>query len=311
MAPQAVGLVFVQGNRLGQVVDGNVLFERLVDFLGYGWHFLAGPAIHDAHAVGAETQCRAGRVHGRVAAADDDDVFAVDPHRFTVHVIEELDALHHGRSAVEAQLQRDLLLLARGHEHAVVIPGQVEQCLAIDLVVGFDLDTEVEDAVDLLVDGVLGQPELGDAGPQQPADLTARLVHGHPVAEACEVVRRGQPRGAGTDDGDLLSALAEFLGRYMAVIAGIAFHLAHVDGAVDLDAVAGLHAGCRTGATADRRERRRAQQDLERLVRAFVSQFVQEALHVVARGADVVARRDELLPVRLLGRPLPGPDGRP
>ena len=52
----AVGLVFVQCNWLGQVVDGHALFERLVDFLGNRGHFLAGAAIHDAYAAGAEAQ---------------------------------------------------------------------------------------------------------------------------------------------------------------------------------------------------------------------------------------------------------------
>ena len=36
----------------------------------------------------------------------------------------------------------------------------------------------------------------------------------------------------------------------------------------------------------------------------FEGQGIKETLHIVAGRTDVVARRDELLPVRLLGRPL-------
>ena len=88
-------------------------------------------------------------------------------------MIEEFYSLHHGRRAVQSQPQADLLLQAGGDEHAVVIAGKIEQRLAIDPVIGLDVDAKCEDAVYLLVDDIFGKPELGDAGPQESADLAA------------------------------------------------------------------------------------------------------------------------------------------
>ena len=218
-------------------------------------------------------------------------------------MIEEFNPLHHRRGAIQPESQANLFLLPCGDQHAIVLPGQVEQRLAVDPVIGLHLDAQREDAIYLFLNNVFGQPELGNACPQEPANLAARFVDSDAVTEACQVVRRSEARRPGTDDSNFLGALGTLLGRHLPVIAGIALHLAHVDGAVDLDAIARLHARCGTCTPADRREWRRTKQDLERFVRLLVGQRIQETLHVVARGADVVARRDELLPVRLLGRP--------
>ena len=98
--------------------------------------------------------------------------------------------------------------------------------------------------------------------------------------------------------------------RYLAVIAGIAFQLPHIDRAVEFDAIAGFHAGGRAGSSTDGRKRRPAQQDLQRLVGFLVRQGIEEALYIIAGRADVIARRNHLLAVWLLARPWPCLDRR-
>ena len=47
--------------------------------------------------------------------------------------------------------------------------------------------------------------EVGDAVAQQAADLVVALVHGDGVAHPGQLLRDGQPGGAGADDGDRLA----------------------------------------------------------------------------------------------------------
>ncbi len=58
---------------------------------------------------------------------------------------------------------------------------------------------------DLSPHDLLGQPELGDAVHQHPAQLVERFEHGDVVAQPRQVGRTGQPGGAAADDRHLLS----------------------------------------------------------------------------------------------------------
>src|ERR1035437_5971223 len=65
---------------------------------------------------------------------------------------------------------------------------------------GFDLR-------EAAVDDVLLHLEVGDAVTQQAAGLGEFLIDMHVVADTRELLRAGKPRGAGTDNGDLLAGL--------------------------------------------------------------------------------------------------------
>ena len=78
--------------------------------------------------------------------------------------------------------------------------------------VGLEVDSEGAQALDVLVDERLRQPELRDAVAKDAADRMERLEHGHAVAELREVARRGEAGRAGADDRDPLRALGNDLG---------------------------------------------------------------------------------------------------
>ena len=60
---------------------------------------------------------------------------------------------------------------------------------------------------DAAVDDVLFHLEVGNAVAQQAAGLGVFLEHMHVVAGARELLRAGEPRGAGADHRDLLAGL--------------------------------------------------------------------------------------------------------
>ena len=227
-----------------------------------------------------------------------------------MRAIEEVDPLLHRVAVPDPQPQPAELLEPGRHEHGVDAARQVEERGPIDRMFGHHSDAETEDAAYLPVQHVLGKPELRNACSQEPADLRTRLVDRHAVAQPGQLIRRresGRPRA---DDGDLLSPARQRLDRGLPRISREALELAHVHGAVQLYTVAGIHARRRADSPADRRKGRRTKQDLESSVRVIPGERMQEALHVVARRAYVIARRDELLPLRLLRGPLAGLDPR-
>ena len=95
-----------------------------------------------------------------------------------------------------------------------------------------------------------------------PGDLEC-LIEGLPIQPPGREARReerveeggGQPGRTGTHDRNPFFAARKRLRTDVAVIAGKTFHLAHVDRAVEFDAVARLHARRRAGPAANRRKR--------------------------------------------------------
>ena len=170
--------------------------------------------------------------------------------------------------------------------------------------VGLNVDAESKKTVYLAGDRFFGQSKLGNTGPQQSTDFGSRFEYLDLVAKTREMIGGGQAGGTGSDNCNPFFAFVDRFWRYLAIIAGIAFHLAHVDGAVQFDAVAVLHTRGRAGPPADRRERCRAQEYLERFVGFVIRQRVEESLHIIAGRANVVTGRNHLLSMWLLGRPL-------
>ncbi len=90
------------------------------------------------------------------------------------------------------------------------------------------------EAVDLGLDDVLGQAELGNAVDQHPAGGVEGLEDGDVVAELGELARGGQASRAGTDDGDPLAGrrrigVAELLEMGLGPVRDVALEVANGD----------------------------------------------------------------------------------
>ena len=76
---------------------------------------------------------------------------------------------------------------------------------------------QFREVFDLLANDFLRQAELRDSVDQHAAGGVERLKDGHGVPFLRQIPRAGQPRGTGTDDGDLVSVRGGALGRLNAV----------------------------------------------------------------------------------------------
>ena len=129
----------------------------------------------------------------------------------------------------------------------------------VDLVIQLERHPHVEDPLGLGVEHVARQAVLGDPESHHPAHHRAGLVDRHVVAEAAQVVRRGETRGPGADDEH---PLARGLARDVdgpalsdCLVAEEALDRVDPHGLVELRAVAGGLAGVVADPPHDRRER--------------------------------------------------------
>jgi hypothetical protein len=72
-----------------------------------------------------------------------------------MYVIEKVDSLVYPVGTVYAELKVALYLLPSGDQDGVMLLRKLEQRLSIDPVLGFDLNTETENSVDLPIDQFL------------------------------------------------------------------------------------------------------------------------------------------------------------
>ena len=179
--------------------------------------------------------------------------------------------------------------------------------------VGAELDAFGLELLDATVDVALVELEVGNAVAQQAADLVVLLEHGHLMADARQLLGRGQTGRAGADDGDLLAGLD--LGRLRL---DPAFGPCPVDDrvldrldadrvAVDVGHAGGL-ARRRADAAGELGEVVGAVQHRDRVLPVLViDQVVEVRNDVVDRAAVVAERRAAVhaaraLDLRLLGR---------
>ena len=150
-------------------------------------------------------------VRARVAAADDDDVFALGRDRRALqvaflHAVGRYEVVHGEVDAGQvATLDRQVAAErgTAGQEHRVVRRAEL-----LDGDVDADVDPGREGRalgphlVQAPLEDALFHLELRDAVAQQPADPVGPLQHRHVVAGSGELLRGGEPRRAGTHDGD-------------------------------------------------------------------------------------------------------------
>ena len=202
-------------------------------------------------------------IHARevlVGAEDAGEVLARD--------VQELgQAGAHGEiHCVEALLLEELLGVGDAAHDAVVL----------------ELDAELLQAVNLALDDLLGQTELGDAVGQHAAAGEEGLEDRDLIAVAGELAGAGDAGGAGTHDGDLLAVGRldlGVMGELGGVVAEEALELADGDGAVLVveDAVALALVLLRAHAAADGRKQARLADDVEAATEVSLADLLDEA----------------------------------
>ena len=180
--------------------------DRLGDELRLSGKGRAVLGAGDRDGLRAEPQAAAGGVEGGVAAPDHD------------HPPSDRDRLARGAGAQQLGGRDDTrpvrsgkrrgrgTLATDGEQHRLVTGGDkgVHGEVRPATLAGPELDAVGEHAPDLLVEQLAWQTELRDETTQLPARFGLRLEDSDVVAEPGELPRRGEPRGAGAHDGDLL-----------------------------------------------------------------------------------------------------------
>ena len=142
----------------------------------------------------SETDGRAHDVHGDVAAADDDDLLAVEVR----HVVIADGTQHHdGGHDVAAVLAGDadlfVLMGADGDIDAVILMLELfKPDVLANGHAGVDLNAGGEDGLDLLVKELSREAVARDAVAEHAAELLALFVDGHGVAHQSQIVRAAQ-----------------------------------------------------------------------------------------------------------------------
>src|SRR5699024_10372558 len=181
-------------------------------------------AVDDIDGLGPEALGAAGGVHRDVAAADNRDraglhdrggaaflvsFHEVDAGQILVGRVDALEAFARDtHEAGQAGAGGDVDGL-----EAIVLKEFVDDQHLADDHVALDIDAERAQAVNLLLDDVLGQTELGDAVHQHAAGHMQRLVNRDGVAHLGQVAGDGQTGGACADDRDLVAVRGRLFGR--------------------------------------------------------------------------------------------------
>ncbi|GAB1411338.1 hypothetical protein MASR1M97_00740 [Candidatus Desulfobacillus denitrificans] len=205
-----------QPDRGAQALDAHAFALGLEDLLLRHRDVFLGGADVDGHLLRAEPRRDARAIQRGEAGADHGDALADDLLHAAVHLHEEiqavLDALHAAQLALlplALQGQRRSGHAAGGEQHGVELLLQLRHrdlSLAVaDLGAGAHLHAEAQGVVQLDVEGVARQAELGNAVAQHAARALLALEDHHVVAEQREVVRRGDAGRPGADDGDALA----------------------------------------------------------------------------------------------------------
>ena len=291
----ALGVHLVDG---AQPVHLDALALGLVELLLVGGHLGLGAAVDDHRVLGAQTAGGAGGVHGGVPAAVDGDAAADDRLVAAGHVAQEVDGVDHVPGVDAGDLDAARQMGADGDEDGVEVALLLLGHEVGDRVVEDDLDAQLLDAGDLGVDDVARQAVLGDAVAHHAAGLLAGVVDLDLVAETRQVVGGGQARGPGADDEDAVAGVVAGMVEPPAVrdghVAQVALDGVDRDGLVEVAAVAGGLARVVADAAVDGRERVVPHELAPGVLGIGLLDQAQPLLAVLARGAGVVARRQQV-----------------
>ena len=211
--------------------------------------------------LGAQPQRGARGVHGRVAAADHDDVLADPLLLAEIRLLQEVHAVDNAVDLLAGHVHGDRVHAAGADDHRVVaLLELVHGDVTADLDVVVELHAVLGDPVDVELDDIARQPEGRDADERGAAARRQRLVDVHLVAVAGQLLGDGQPGRPRADDRHALAAGRadhHVVGHVVAVVPvdQEALHGADRERLVDVSPAAGLLAWCAADVAADGRHR--------------------------------------------------------
>ena len=180
----------------------------------------------------------------------------------------------------------------------------------LDLRVELERDAEVEDALDLRLEHVARQAVLRNAEAHHPAGQRPRLVDGHAVTQARQVIRRGEPGGSGAHHQHVLAGrgggLFELPAQLDRLIAEEALDGVDAHRLIDLAPVAGRLTGVVADAAHHGRHRIVLGERAPSLLVVAGFGVIEPALDVLTRRTGVVARRQTIQIERAVGAPATG-----
>ena len=252
----------------------------------------------------AETARHRDDVDGGVTAADADHLLRRDLHATLVERLEESDTADAVRRSLPTwDGQSATAPAAKRPEHRVELFLDVrDRDLAPDAGLHTRLNAHLDDAVDLVIQLVPGNPVAGDAVAHHAAELFILVEDGHGVTLAAQLVCRRHAGGAAANDCNPLACVGAGLepvaggdGR----ITDVLFDGVDADGVLDIVPVAPILARGRADAPHHRGERIRVGGTAEHVLVAFharrrlllATSDRQPAANVLTRGAAALARR--------------------
>ena len=145
-------------------------------------HPLARAPVDDDGLLGTEALRGPRDVHGRVAAAVDDDAAAEPRRLFALHRAQHRHGVEHARRAARGDVGAAADVRADGEERGVE-PAVAHLGLQVGHgAITLERDAEVEDPLHLRVEDLARQPVAGDAEPHHAPGQRARVVDRHRVA---------------------------------------------------------------------------------------------------------------------------------
>ena len=282
-----------------QPVDEDTFLLGFGRFEIVGGHFLPRPAVDDHGFIDAQPLGGAGRIHGRIAATVNNDP-AAQLRRFgaRLHVMQYAGGVENFTGGVGRNIDPLGQMSADGDKDSVE-PFVIESARNIfDLMVEFQSNTQIENALNFAIQNIPGQAVFGDAEPHHTARHGSGLADGYLVTHAPQMIGRRQTAGTGADNEHPFFRRLRVKIRFPAVFQGLvaqeAFNRVDRHGLVQLSPIAGAFAGVITdpshygghGVVLD-----------QFLPGVFVIAFFgmeQPALNIFTRRAGVVAGRQAI-----------------
>ena len=221
--------------------------DRAFHFFFQSRHVLLASSVDAGDLLSTQADGASHHVHRDVAAADDDDVLALE-----VGIVAVADGAQHldcGDDVVAVfAFDADLLIDVGADsdvDRVVLLLDLGDRKILADADIRFDFDAGRQDVLDLIIQSLSGQTVAGDAVAKHAAQLISLLEDGHLVTHDRQIVGCRQAAGAAADDGDFLAG--GFCQRRYVIVGDMirreAFNAADVDGVVQHVAAAAVFAG--------------------------------------------------------------------
>jgi len=195
-----LSLLALQSGGGDEEFDLDPLGLRRLHFFHEARHLAARAAVKHPHRAGAQAHGATAGVHRGVAAAHHNDISV---NRGGEAVRDRFQELQGGGGKLFTRApQAAGALRADGQEYGIEVAPQVVQGqVAAQPPAQVKFGAQGADRLDFRIEHLPGQTKGRDAIAQHPAGLRMGIEQRHRVSLAQQVMRGGQPRRAGSDDG--------------------------------------------------------------------------------------------------------------